>query len=127
MFLYMVFFIFFMNFFLLFFSKWSLSILLRSFFKKNTVDCYNVSLYCFCFATVFSRMCFLNYLCQIYFFNIELIENSALTFPTCFFLFFLPKLSSSSSLFFFFIFLCFFFKIVFVIFFNMKLVENSAL
>ena len=81
----MVFFIFFMNFFLLFFSKWSLSILLRSFFLKNTVDCYNVSLYCFCFATVFSRMCFLNYLCQIYFFNIELIENSALTFPTPFF------------------------------------------
>ena len=94
------------------------------------MDCYNVSLYCFCFATVFSRMCFLNYLCQIYFFNIELIENSALTFPTCFFLFFFVFFFQNCLLlplsFFFFIFLCFFFKIVFVIFFNMELVENSA-
>jgi hypothetical protein len=49
-----------------------------------------------------------------FFFNIELVENLALTFPTCFFfhlflLFFSPKLSSS-----FFHFFVFFFRIVFV-------------
>jgi hypothetical protein len=34
-----------------------------SFFKKNTVDCYNISPHGFCFATVFPHMFFLNYLC----------------------------------------------------------------
>jgi hypothetical protein len=57
---------------------------------------------------------FQNYLCR-FFFNIELVENLVLTFPTCFFFhlfcfFFFPKLSSS----FFVFFLCFSFRIVFV-------------
>jgi hypothetical protein len=64
-----------------------------------------------------------------FFFNIELVENSALTSPTCFFpiffhLFF-PKLSSSS----FFNFFVFFFQIFFCwfYFFHMELVGNLAL
>jgi hypothetical protein len=81
--------------------------------------CYNVSPHVF----------FLNYLCR-FFFNIELVENSALTFPTCFFFHFFfsfvfPKLSSS----FFFFFFLFFFQNCFCwfYFFNMELVENLAL
>ena len=72
----------------------------------------------FLFAIVFPHMFFSKIIFIKFFFNIELVENSALTFPTCFFsifsicfaFFFLPKLSSS----FFFNFLCFFFIIVFV-------------
>jgi hypothetical protein len=70
-----------------FFLKWYLLILFFSywsgwyfsfivFLKQNTVDCYSVFPTCFFF---------LNYLCLIYFFNIELVENLALPFPTCFF------------------------------------------
>jgi hypothetical protein len=123
MFPYMVFF--FMNFFL-FFSRivfvdfffilsW-LRILLRSFFLKNTVDCYNVSPHGFCFVIVFPYMFFFKIIFVNFFFNIELVGNLALTFHTCFFplcfLFFFcffPKLSSS-----FFYFFVFFFRIVFV-------------
>jgi hypothetical protein len=65
-----------------------------------------------CFPTLF----FQNYLCR-FFFNIELVGNSTLTFPACFFSFFLPKLSSS---FFFHFSVFFFFKIVFVDFFSLK-------
>jgi hypothetical protein len=58
----------------------------------------------FCFATVFPHMFFFqNYLC-LFFFNIELIKNLALTFPTCFFFHFFSKIV------FFFHFLCFFFQ-----------------
>ena len=53
-----------------------------------------------CFATCF----FFNYLCR-FFFNIELVENSDLTFPACFFfhlfLLFFQKLSSFFCVFFF--------------------------
>jgi hypothetical protein len=51
----------------------------------------------FCYS-ISSCVFFQNSLCR-FFFNIELVENSALTSPTCFFLFFLlffSKLFSSS-------------------------------
>ena len=83
--------IFFVDFILLILSCWKLQLYISS---QNTIDCYSV---------------FLND------FNIELIENLALTFPTCFFyflfaFFFLPNLSSFSFHFF----CVVFFKIVFV-------------
>jgi hypothetical protein len=64
------------------------------------VGCYSVPQTWFFFAAVFLHMFFFfKYLCRIYFFNIELVENLALNFPTGFFC---PKLSS------------FFFRIIFV-------------
>jgi hypothetical protein len=88
--------------------------LLRNFFFKTLwivivfppwfLFCYNVSPHVF----------FLNYLCR-FFFNIELVENSALTFPTCFFFhFFFLLFFQNCLLLSFFSFFCFFFKIVFV-------------
>jgi hypothetical protein len=64
----------------------------------------------FCFAVVFLHMFFLkNYLCRIYFFNIEPVENWALAFPIYFFF---------KIVFFYFCFISFFFvfffKIIFV-------------
>ena len=65
-----------------------------------------------CFLTCF----FLNNLCRI-FFNIELVENSVLIFPTCFFpiflLFFYCFFFQNCLLLFF----CVFFRIVFFLFF----------
>jgi len=60
-------------------------------------------------------------------FNIELIENLALTVPTCFFSYFFsffPKI----VFFFFFIFLCYFFQNCFSRFYflNIELIENAA-
>jgi hypothetical protein len=54
------------------------------------------------------------------FFNIELVDNSTLTFPACFCFFFF----SSKIVFFFFLFFFLFFCVFFQ---NMELVENSAL
>jgi len=115
-------FYFFMNLFsLFFFSKWSLSILLCNFFLTHhgLLQCFP-TWFLFCY-NVFPHIFFQNYL-RRFFFNIELVENSALTFPACFFsicfhfsfAFFLPKLSSSSS---FFIFCVFFPKLFLLIFF----------
>jgi len=56
-----------------------------------------------CFPTCF----FQNYPCQC-FFNIELVENSALTFPTCFFFHFFNFFSFFSKIVFFFFFFQFF-------------------
>ena len=104
-------------FFLIFFSKtifidfiffsWLQILLCSFFFLINTVDCYKVFPYGFCFATLFPHIFFFqNYLCW-FFFNIELVENLALTFLTCFSFHFFPKLSFS--------FFCVFFsRIVFV-------------
>ena len=107
---------FFMNFVLLFLPKRFLSVLLRCFFLKNTVDCYNVFLHGFCFPKVFPHMFFFKIIFVDFFFNIELVENLVLTFPTCFFFhlfcFFFPTLYYSFFVFFFF--LCFSFRIVFV-------------
>ena len=105
-------------FMILFFPKWSLSILLRNFFFKTLwivivfppwfLFCYNVSPHVF----------FLNYLCR-FFFNIELVENSALTFPTCFFfsLFFFFCFSKIVFFFLFFLFFVFFSKLFLLILF----------
>jgi len=96
------------------------------------VNCYNISPCDFCFATVFLHMFFFPKLSlSNSFFNIELVENSALTFPTCFFsisfhlfCFFFPKI-----VFFCFFNFCVFFQNCFCwfYFFNKELVENWAL
>ena len=104
---------FFSFFYEFFFPKWSLSILFFSywagwefcfmfFLKKQhcgLLKCFPIW-FLFCYSVYphvfFSKLSLLNF-----FFNIELVENLALTFPTCFF-----------SLFKFF-FLLFFSKIVF--------------
>jgi hypothetical protein len=54
------------------------------------MNCYNVFPHGFFFYSVSSHVFFQNYLCR-FFFNIELVENSALTFPTCFFCYFFLK------------------------------------
>jgi len=94
---------FFMN---LFFkiSKWYLPILLCSFFLKNIVNCYNVFPHGF-FSIVFLHMFVFKIIFVEFFFNIELVENSALTFSTCFFSIFLP----------FFSFFCVFFSELFLL------------
>ena len=103
-----------------------LRILFRSFFKKNTVDCYSISPHGFCFATVFPHM-FFSKLSLSIFFNIELIGNLALTFPTCFFFHFV--LLFFHKIVFFFHFFWFFFQncLYWFYFFNMELIENLAL
>jgi hypothetical protein len=116
--------------FIFFILSW-LRILLRSFLKKNIVDCYNVSPHGFCFATVFPHI-FFSKLSLLNFFFIELVKNLALTFPACFishfflFLFLFAFFSKLSSSFYFFV---FFFRIIFFnfIFFNIDLVENLEL
>ena len=102
------------------FFKWSLLILFFSYWagwefnfvdfsKKNIVNCYSVSPIWFLFCcSVSPHVFFLNHLYWIYFFNIELVENLALAFPTCFF--FLFCFFSKNCLLFF---VCFF-RIVFV-------------
>jgi len=71
---------------------------------------------------------FQNYLCR-FFFNIELVENLVLTFPTCFFFFVLIFFFQNCLLIFLFFFFVFFFQNCFCwfYFFNMELVENLAL
>jgi hypothetical protein len=100
--------------FFFFFSKWSLSICFII-FKKKTLW----------IVTMFPHMFFFKIIFVEFYFNIKLVENSALILPACFvfhffsfsFAFFLQKLSSS----FFFSFFCvFFFKIVFIDFFFFK-------
>jgi hypothetical protein len=107
--------------FLIFFFKLSwLKILLHSFFKKKhygLLQCFPTR-FLFCYSAS-SHVFFLKLSLSI-FFNIELVENLALTFPAClffyffsfFFALFFPKLSSS---FFSFSFFCvFLFRMVFV-------------
>ena len=113
-------------FFFIFFQNGLCRFCFVVFFKKNIVNCYNVSPHSFCFAIVFHHMfCFQNYFCQ-FVFNIKLVKNSALTFSTCFFHFFLLF---STKIVFFSLFSCVFFQNYFCwfYFFNMELVENLAL
>ena len=108
-------FFFFMNFFLRFFFQnglcrfffilsW-LRIVLRSFFFKTLwiviMFPHMVFVLLQCFPICFFFKLSLSY----YFFNIDLVENLALTFSTCFFSIFFRKI-----VFIFFIFLCFFFQ-----------------
>jgi len=118
-------------FFLWFFFKWSLLILFFSYWagwefnfvdfsKKNIVNCYSVSPTWFLFCcSVSPHVFFLNHLYWIYFFNIELVENLALAFPTCFF--FLFCFFSKNCLLFF---VCFFRIVLSIFFFTIELVEN---
>ena len=77
------------------------------------MDCYNVSLFGFCFVTVFPHVLFFKII-FVNFFYIELVENLTLTFPTCFFSpFFCYNFFKN--------YLCRFY------FFNIKLIENLAL
>jgi len=111
--------------FIFFILSW-LRILFRGFFKKNTVDYYNISPHDFCFATVFTQI-FFSKLYLLIFFNIELVENLALTFPTCFFPFFFVFFFQNCL--FLLSFFVFFFQNCFCrfYFFNIELVENLAL
>ena len=68
-----------------------------------------------CFPT-----CFFLKLSLSIFFNIELVENSALTFPTCFFFFFFSKLS-------FFLKFCMFFSELFLLIFSNYFVLSNIL
>jgi hypothetical protein len=86
------------------FFSW-LQILLCSFFFKLTLLQSFPVWFLFCYSI--SPHVFFSKLFLSIFFNIELIENLALTFPTCFFFHFFFKIV-------FFIFLCFFSRIVFV-------------
>jgi len=97
-----------------FFPKWSLSILFRSFSLKHCglLQCFP-TWFLFCYS-VFPHVFFQNYLYWI-FFNIELVENSALTFPTCFFFIFLfAFFFQNCLLLLLFSIFCVFFRIVFV-------------
>jgi len=104
---------------LIFFILSWLRILLRRFFLKTLwiVTCFP-TWFLFCYSVsphIFFKIIFVDF-----FFNIKLVENLAITFPTCFFYFFyfvfaffFPKLSS----FFFSFCLCFFFQNYFCWFF----------
>ena len=86
------------------------------------MDCYSVSPIQFLFCCSVSPYIFLkNYLYRIYFFNIELADNLALAFPTCFFYFLFLFLFFHNCHFLH----LFFFRIIFVdfIFFAIELVE----
>jgi hypothetical protein len=129
------FFLFFYDFFS-FFLNWYLSILFFLYwaswefnfvvFSKITLWIVTVfPLHGFCFAVVFpSHVVFLNYICWIYFFNVELW---ALAFPIYFFLFFFVFFPKIILFFFCFIlFILIFFQNYFCrfYFFTIELVEN---
>jgi hypothetical protein len=117
-----VFFFFFLWIFFSFFPKWFLSILFFLYwagwefyfvvFLKKTLWITTIFPHMiFVLLQCLPKYFFQNYICW-FFFNIELVENLALTFPTCFFPFFFVFFFK--IVFFFFHFLCFFFRIVFV-------------
>ena len=94
------------------------------------MNCYNVFPHGFFFYSVSSHVFFQNYLCR-FFFNIELVENSALTFPTCFFSIFFKNIVDYYSVSphgFFLFFYDFFFQncLYRFYFFHIELVENLA-
>ena len=122
MFLYMVFF--FYQFFSFFFPN-SLCRFFFVIFSLKHCGLLQCFLIWFLFAIVFPHMFFSKIIFIEFFFNIELVENSALTFPICFFFVFFSKI----VFFFFFSFFVFFFQNCFYLFyfFNMELVENLAL
>jgi len=72
---------------------------------------------CFFFATVFPHMYFFKIIFVEFFFNIELVENLALTFPTCFFFHLFLLFFPQNCLLLFFIFLCFFSELFLLILF----------
>ena len=116
----MVFFCFFMNFFSFFFQCGLCRFYFVVFFFKTLWIVkipHMVFVLLQCFLTCFFSKLSLSNI----FFNIELVENSTLTFPACFcFFFFFQNCLLLLLVFFFFLFFCVFFQ-------NMELVENSAL
>ena len=78
--------------------------------------CYNVSTHGFYFAIVFSHIFFFFKIIfvKLFFFNIKLVENLDLTFPTCFFFMFVFAFFVSKIIFFFFSFFCVFFSELFL-------------
>jgi hypothetical protein len=108
-----------MNFFLLFFFKMVFVISLCSFFSLKHCELLQCFPTWFLFCYSVSHMFFFKIIFVEFFFNIELVENSTLTFPTCFFLFFFQN---CHLLFF----LCFFFQNCFCRFYFFELVQNLA-
>jgi len=76
------------KFFFSYWASWGFSFVVF-FYKKNIVDCYSISPTWFLFCYNISPNVFVSKFSLLnFFFNIELVDNLALAFPTCFFLYF---------------------------------------